>query len=171
MTTPHDKTEKLFGEISKINEELAKIGADADFFSNVQRGGGGGFNLPRNCMDKNDFNKRLEMLEGYLAKYTEEEAKHQNAVDKVKAAILELSKQNALLLHENKDHMLSHLESQKKEAERKLVEASCSAFQQKLAIHYHWANYKPIDAAQFRKLCSALIDKKIAVYKAANSST
>jgi hypothetical protein len=162
MTEPHCKTEELYNEITKLNEELAKIGADADFLRNAHSCGNNS-GLPRNFMDRSEFNKRLEMLEDHLAKYIAAEAHAQSVNDQVTAAIAALS---PLLMQE--DHHWKRIERQKEEAERKLAAASCAAFRQKLAIHQHWANNKPIDAAEFRKVCSALIDKKIAAYKAAD---
>ena len=162
MATSGDKAGELYEAITKINEKLALIGADAEFFSNAQSGRV----LPANFMDRAEFKTRLDMLEDHLAKYTAAEAHEKNVIDQVTAGIDALSSQNPLLIQEDSRHMIRRLETRKEEAERKLAEASCAAFRQKLAIHHHWANYKPIDAAEFRKTCSALIDEKIAAYKA-----
>jgi flagellar biosynthesis GTPase FlhF len=158
------KTEELYAEITRINDELAQIGADAEFLTHPHRNSSG---LPRNFMDRSEFNARLDMLEDHFAKYIAAEAHHKNVIDQASAAIAALS---PLLIQEEHQErgMKKRLEAQKEEAARKLLEASRAAFQQKLAIHNHWANFKPVDAAEFRRECSTLIDKKIAAYKAAD---
>jgi hypothetical protein len=141
---------ELYKQLADINSKLANIGADKEFFKTCSTNG-----LPKNFMDRCDFETRAATLEEYALKYKVAEEESQKTLDSI----------NAEMLKECDDAKMHSLIEKKKVAQRILSEANRASFMQKMALHNHHANITPINAIEFRRSCSYLIDQKLAVYK------